>query len=100
MIKKGTKVIYTTPPGGYELRQKQEMEVVKKRGIWVIGWVSDEDFKHSFEDNVKDTFDDELADIMIRVMDLATFKGVDLEQHIKAKMRYNSLREHKHGKKY
>jgi len=66
----------------------------------VNGWISDDEFKRSFQDNVKDTFDDELADIMIRVMDLAHHKGIDLEAHIKAKMRYNSLRQHKHGKKY
>ena len=66
----------------------------------VNGWTSDDDFKESFTENVKDTFEDELADVMIRVMDLAAFKGVDLEQHIKAKMRYNSLRPRKHGKKY
>ena len=57
-------------------------------------------FKEQFENRVKDTFEDELADIMIRVMDLAAFKGVNLEKHIKAKMRYNSLRPYKHGKKY
>jgi len=39
-----------------------------------------------------------MADIVIRVMDLCAFKGIDLESHIKAKMRYNSLREYKHGK--
>jgi hypothetical protein len=37
---------------------------------------------------------------MIRVMDLAAFKGIDLEAHIKAKMRYNATREKYHGKKY
>lgn len=66
----------------------------------VNGWVSDSDFKYSFVENVKDTFEDELADIMIRVMDLAAFKNIDLEEHIAAKMRYNKLRPHKHGKKY
>lgn len=66
----------------------------------VNGWVLDDDFKFSFSEQVKNTFEDELADIMIRVMDLAAFKNIDLEAHIKAKMRYNSLREHKHGKKY
>lgn len=60
----------------------------------------DESFKNEFEKSVKNTFEDELADIMIRVMDLAAFKGIDLESHIKAKMRYNAMREHKHGKKY
>jgi NTP pyrophosphatase (non-canonical NTP hydrolase) len=57
-------------------------------------------WKQEFEVSIKDTFEDELADIMIRVMDLAAFKGVDLEMHIKAKMKYNSLRPYKHGKKY
>lgn len=65
-----------------------------------LGWVNEEQFKTSFKEYVKDTFEDELADIMIRVMDLAKYKNIDLEAHIKAKMRYNSLREHKHGKKY
>lgn len=62
--------------------------------------LDDDYFKHAFNEYCKNTFEDELSDIIIRVMDLAAFKGVDLERHIKAKMRYNSLRPHKHGKKY
>lgn len=58
------------------------------------------DFKNVFSVLVKNSFEDELADIIIRVMDLAAFKGIDLEKHIELKMRYNVLREHKHGKKY
>ena len=57
-------------------------------------------FQQYFEETVKDTFEDELADIMIRVMDLAAYKGINLEIHIESKMRYNKLRPHKHGKKY
>lgn len=66
----------------------------------VNGWVKDEDFVKSFKANVKDNFEDELADVMIRVMDLAAFKGINLEEHIQTKMRFNALREFKHGKKY
>jgi NTP pyrophosphatase (non-canonical NTP hydrolase) len=66
----------------------------------VNGWVSDADFQPHFRERVKNTFEDELADIMIRVMDLAAHKGIDLEAHIKAKMRYNASREKMHGKKY
>jgi NTP pyrophosphatase (non-canonical NTP hydrolase) len=61
---------------------------------------SDAEFKMEFDTTVKDTFQDELADIMIRVMDLAAHKDINLEAHIEAKMRYNALRPHKHGKKY
>jgi len=61
---------------------------------------NDDDFKNQFEISVKDTFEDELADVVIRVFDLCAFKGIDIESHIKAKMRFNSMREHKHGKKY
>lgn len=64
--------------------------VDKDEGAW-INW---------FGSEVKNSFQDELADIMIRVMDLAAFKSIDLEMHIAAKMRYNSLREKYHGKKY
>ena len=56
--------------------------------------------KAIFELMIKDTFEDELADIMIRVMDLAGYLKIDLEGHIKAKMQYNLLRPYKHGKKY
>jgi len=61
---------------------------------------SETSFKSAFEKCVKNTFEDELADIMIRVMDLAAFKGIDLEFHIRQKMEYNLLRQKYHGKKY
>ena len=54
----------------------------------------------AYRNNIKGSFEEELADIMIRVMDLAAFKGIDLEKHIELKMAYNATREHKHGKKY
>ncbi len=57
-------------------------------------------FQQEFEVSIKNSFEDELSDVMIRVMDLAAFKGIDLEYHISMKMAYNSLREHKHGKAY
>ena len=57
-------------------------------------------FESDFQELIKNTFEDELSDIMIRVMDLAEYKGIDLEWHILMKMKYNATREHKHGKKY
>ena len=57
-------------------------------------------FKDFFTNCVKNTFEDELADVIIRVLDLCAFKNIDIESHIKAKMRYNSSRELMHGKNY
>lgn len=74
---------------------------MSKRNIKVVnGWIHNDDFKTYFIKHVKDSFEDELADIIIRVMDLAAYRNIDLEEHIKAKMRFNSLREHKHNVKY
>ncbi len=62
--------------------------------------LSDEDFINIFKDRIKDTFEDELADTMIRIMDLAGFMNIDIEAHIALKMKYNSFRAYKHGKNY
>lgn len=53
-----------------------------------------------FEVNIKDSFQDELADAVIRIADMAAYMAIDLEAHIIAKMRYNETRPAKHGKKY
>jgi len=76
------------------------MEWHEDSALKIIHYSNDDEFKMEFEKYIKDTFADELADIMIRVMDLGAFKNIDLEAHIRAKMRYNALREHKHGKNY
>lgn len=43
-------------------------------------------------------FPSELADIVIRVFDLAGALGINLEQEVLNKMAYNETRPHKHGK--
>lgn len=66
--------------------------------------VLSEDFgiylESSFEKLIKDTFEDELADTIIRILDLCGAKGIDIEKHIELKMKYNQTRERMHGKKY
>lgn len=57
-------------------------------------------WKTSFEQGVKSSFEDELADVAIRLFDLCGGLGVDLEKHIEMKMKYNSMRGYKHGKKF
>jgi len=60
----------------------------------------DEEFKEHFALMVKDSFQDEMADSIIRILDLCGGLDIDIDWHIKAKMRYNATRARLHGKKY
>jgi len=54
----------------------------------------------AFESCIKDTFEDEIADVFIRLFDLCGYLKIDIEKHIKAKMQYNKTRPKKHGKEF
>jgi NTP pyrophosphatase (non-canonical NTP hydrolase) len=58
------------------------------------------EFKVKFEDGVKSSFEDEIADVAIRLFDLCGGLNIDLQKHIELKMMYNSMRAYKHGKKF
>ena len=60
----------------------------------VVNW------KENFEKGVKSSFEDELADVAIRLFDLCGGLKIDLAKHIELKMFYNSTRGYKHGKKF
>ena len=57
-------------------------------------------FNHVFGLTIKDTFEDELADAMIRILDLGMKMGVDMDWHIQKKMQYNGTRPYKHNKHF
>ena len=57
-------------------------------------------FMQEFEVGVKNSFEDELADVIIRVMDICGAMNIDIDWQIEQKMKYNLCRPHKHGKKY
>jgi NTP pyrophosphatase (non-canonical NTP hydrolase) len=42
----------------------------------------------------------ELADVVIRVMDIAAYLNIDLETHILDKIERNRARPYKHGKRF
>lgn len=42
----------------------------------------------------------ELADVIIRVLDLAGGLGIDIEEAITAKVAYNKIRDRLHGKRF
>lgn len=52
------------------------------------------------EDGKPEGFPSELADIVIRVMDLAGAMNIDLSVEIEKKMQHNETRPFKHGKAY
>jgi NTP pyrophosphatase (non-canonical NTP hydrolase) len=56
--------------------------------------------QEAFEHCIKDSFEDEIADAVIRLLDLAAGLNINLEQHIEAKLAYNQTRARFHGKKY
>ncbi len=58
------------------------------------------EWKQRFEDHIKSSFEDEVADVAIRLFDLCGGMGIDLEKHIELKMKYNSMRGYKHGKAF
>jgi len=53
-----------------------------------------------FDVHVKDTVEDELADAIIRILDLCGCLNIDIEKHVELKMKYNELCNYKNDKEY
>lgn len=64
------------------------------------GTSNEEAFRIAFEEKIKDTLEDELADVVIRIFDFCGEFNIDLQKHIELKMKFNSTREKLHGKKF
>ena len=62
--------------------------------------MNDEEYAEHFVLLIKDTFEDEMADSIIRILDLCGGLNIDIDFHIQSKMKYNATRERLHGKKY
>ncbi len=54
----------------------------------------------AFEDNIKDTIEDEMADTIIRILDFCGLHDIDIQRHLTLKLAYNESRAEKHGKQY
>lgn len=90
-------------------KNKTFKDSIEKTNINISEWkkvmlhpevLTNEEFKEEFERRVKDTVEDEIADAIIRCLDFAGANNIDIDFHVQSKMRYNSLRPKKHGKKY
>lgn len=56
--------------------------------------------KYYREDGKPEGVPAELADVVIRCMDMADYYGIDLETAIKEKHEFNKTRPYKHGKRF
>lgn len=59
-----------------------------------------QDFKELFENQIKNSFEDEIADSIIRLLDLCGGLNIDIQKHIDLKLQYNKTRGYKHGKQF
>ena len=59
----------------------------------------DDDYPGLFKTYVKDSFEDEMADAIIRLLAMCAENNIDIEKHIQLKMKYNELRGFKYGGK-
>lgn len=55
-------------------------------------------FREAFEMEIKDSFEDELADAVIRLLDLAKACNIDIDFHVNNKHKFNETRPYKHNK--
>jgi NTP pyrophosphatase (non-canonical NTP hydrolase) len=56
--------------------------------------------KEFYEHHVRGTVEEEIADALIRLFDIAGIYGINLDWHVTAKKAYNDTRSYKHGKIY
>lgn len=57
-------------------------------------------FMEAFRKDIKDSVEDEIADALIRILDLCASRGIDIGSHVRLKMVYNENRPRLHGKEY
>lgn len=53
----------------------------------------------AFRKGDRKNFSEELADVLIRVLDCAAGLGIDLDKAVREKLDYNKTREYRHGGK-
>jgi len=73
-----------------------------RNGKWAgkLGWANPDSVNPEYDKLIRGTVEEELADAVIRICDLAGIYKIDLGWHVRAKMAYNETRPDKHGKKY
>ena len=76
------------------IRQKWACEYNIDKEEW------DETTFKSYEVDMRGTIEEEIADAIIRLLDLCGYYGINIDAWVETKMKYNSMRPKKHGKVY
>jgi NTP pyrophosphatase (non-canonical NTP hydrolase) len=76
------------------------IDPVLMNGNKLVGYDPEKVKVLAYNQAVKGTVEEEIADAIIRICDLAGILKIDLDWHVRAKMAYNETRPYKHGKKY
>lgn len=53
-----------------------------------------------YDIDMRGTIEEEIADAIIRILDLCGYYGINIDAWVETKMKYNSMRPKKHGKVY
>ena len=59
-----------------------------------------DNFTDWYDYRIKGSVEEEIADAIIRLFDLAGVYDIDLDYHVALKLKYNEFRLYRHGKKY
>jgi len=95
------------------IKELQELchQIATEKGFWEAGDRNDgelialmhSELSEALEALRKDDWDnvaEELADVVIRIMDFCEAREINLQQQILMKIEKNKVRPHKHGKKF
>ena len=71
----------------YSIKHLQKSEKIREE--------RERDYKHDFEWHIKDSIEDEIADVFLRLMDFCGAYNIDIEKAIRYKQEYNRIRTDK-----
>lgn len=57
-------------------------------------------FNHAYQCHMKDTFETEIAGLMVRLFDICGRENIDIDYYLKREIEFNATRERMNGKEF